>query len=126
MKKEIYFSIRTVKAKNTEDAIEEVISGNFDESHDMCDKVLTKEELVKELNGKIKHAVLTDEDGDVYGVISYTKIDEMRKKTLELIEEIKGETVSHTLGAIRLESSVRIIFENKTSTDFYLTPTSIS
>lgn len=126
MEKQIYFSIRTILGTDTENAIEQIEGENFDESHELCDKVLTKEELLKALTRKTKYAVLTDEDGDVYGTISYTKIDEMREKVLDIIEEIEGKIVSHHLSPIILNSSFRIVFENKTSTDFYLTPTDIS
>lgn len=48
----VFFSIRVVRAMDREDATDEVENNNFDENHPLCDRVLTKEELLKELNKK--------------------------------------------------------------------------
>ncbi len=44
-----YYHIRTIKAKNQNEALECVENGYFDEENDLCDKVLTAEELIREL-----------------------------------------------------------------------------
>lgn len=128
MKKQLYFSVRTVHGTDTENAIEQVEDQEFDESHDLCDKVLTTEELLKELTLKTKYAVLTDEEGSICGVISYEKIEEMREKTLKLIEEFTGKTVSHYLSPIILHSTFQAVLKEnskQTAFDFYLTATDI-
>ena len=47
-----YYSIRAIEAENHEDAIEKVMDGCFDEDDPICDKVLTRDELAKEMNPK--------------------------------------------------------------------------
>lgn len=42
-----YYSIRVVEAQNTEEAIQEVIDQNFHEDDSVCDKVLTRSQLLK-------------------------------------------------------------------------------
>lgn len=50
MPKEVtYYSVRTIKAETQDEAISKVEDGEFDESHELCDRVLTTEELIKEL-----------------------------------------------------------------------------
>ena len=45
-----YFSIRAVKAKNKDEAWSKVYDGaDFDESNDLCDKILTTQELIEQL-----------------------------------------------------------------------------
>ena len=41
MEKETYFvSIRVIKAKNEKEALGKMLSEDFDESHELCDKIL--------------------------------------------------------------------------------------
>lgn len=49
-----YYSIRVIKAKNLQHAFEEIISENFCNDDDLCDKIMTRKELIFELN-KITH-----------------------------------------------------------------------
>ena len=49
-KKKFYFSIRVVKAISEEQAIDKICTEEFVEEHNLCDKVLTLEELKEELN----------------------------------------------------------------------------
>jgi hypothetical protein len=44
-----YYSVRTIKAKTQYEAITKVEDGDFDEMHELCDEVLTTEELIKKL-----------------------------------------------------------------------------
>lgn len=44
-----YYSIRTIKAKTPVEALEKVQDGDFDEENDLCDRILTTEDLIKEL-----------------------------------------------------------------------------
>jgi len=46
---ENYYSIRVVKATSEKEAIEKIIYEDFDESNNICDKVLNKAELIKAL-----------------------------------------------------------------------------
>lgn len=48
-KTQTYYSIRTVKATSKQKATERVKDGFFDETQSICDKVLTKKELLIEL-----------------------------------------------------------------------------
>jgi len=41
-----FYSIRVVRAKNKEEAIEKVISGEFDERDPVCDIVIPAKEVV--------------------------------------------------------------------------------
>lgn len=47
---ETYYSIRTVRATNLKEAVTKVQDNYFDETNELCDSVLTKEELIQELN----------------------------------------------------------------------------
>ncbi len=47
-----YYSIRVVKAKNVSDATDKVIDGEFDEEDDICDRILTAEQI-KEVFSKL-------------------------------------------------------------------------
>jgi dsDNA-binding SOS-regulon protein len=50
MAKEVtYYSVRTIRATSKKEAVEKVEDGEFDEMHEMCDEVLTTEELIKQL-----------------------------------------------------------------------------
>jgi len=42
-----YCSIRIVKAKSRAEAIEKVEDGKFEETHSLCDVVMTRKELKK-------------------------------------------------------------------------------
>lgn len=53
-KKETYYSVRTVVATSEHTAIDKVQMGNFDERHPLCDKVLTKTQLLDALKEKVK------------------------------------------------------------------------
>ena len=44
-----YYAIRIVKASSAKEAIQKVEDGKIDESHFLCDKVITEEELIKQL-----------------------------------------------------------------------------
>lgn len=44
-----YYSIRVIQAESEDEALEKIYHDDFDESDDLCDKILTKEELIKEL-----------------------------------------------------------------------------
>lgn len=44
-----YFSIRVVHANNKNQAVKKVIDANFDESHPLCDDILTDKQLTKYL-----------------------------------------------------------------------------
>lgn len=44
-----YYSVRPVVAETTEEAILRVEDGDFDETNEICDAVLTKEELLDRL-----------------------------------------------------------------------------
>lgn len=47
---ETYYSIRTIKAKSYEEALEKLEVEEFDEQDAMCDKIFTHKELENELN----------------------------------------------------------------------------
>jgi len=49
-----YYSIRTVKAKNTAEAIKKVRDEKFDEQDDLCDSVITLKSLLIQLIKRIK------------------------------------------------------------------------
>jgi len=46
----LYYSIRVVCATTHEEAIDKVIEQEFEESDDICDRVLTRSELLETLN----------------------------------------------------------------------------
>lgn len=50
--KQTYYSIRTVVASTENKAIKMVEDGDFSEADPICDKVVTKEELIRILTGK--------------------------------------------------------------------------
>ncbi len=45
----LYFSIRVVEAKNAKEAREDVVNYEFVEEHDLCDRILTKRDLLRAL-----------------------------------------------------------------------------
>lgn len=49
MKDKLYYSIRVVKAKSKQDAINKIGNQDFVESHELCDKVLTESQLKSQL-----------------------------------------------------------------------------
>lgn len=49
--KQIYYSIRVVEATSENSAINKIHAGKFNEQDELCDKVLTKSELLHALNG---------------------------------------------------------------------------
>lgn len=49
MKQDYYYSVRVVKAKSEDDAIDKVCDELFVEDHELMDVVLTKEQLIEAL-----------------------------------------------------------------------------
>ena len=41
-----FVSIRVIEAKNEEEALEKVLSEDFDESHELCDKIIPLNEIL--------------------------------------------------------------------------------
>ena len=48
----LYYSIRVIKAKNYDEAMQKIEDGNFHDSHRLCDKVLTASQVKKEFKVK--------------------------------------------------------------------------
>ncbi len=63
-KQETYFSIRTVTSNSETKAITKICDGEFDESHPLCDKVLTREYLLTALNeqGKSRYFLFGEQN----------------------------------------------------------------
>ena len=51
-KMKLYYSIRVIKAKNYDEAMQKIEDGNFHDSHRLCDKVLTASQVKKEFKVK--------------------------------------------------------------------------
>jgi hypothetical protein len=47
-----FYSVRTVKALDRDEAVEKVRNGEFDEQNSICDKVLLRHELINQLGVK--------------------------------------------------------------------------
>ena len=52
-----YYSIRVIKAKNLEQAFEEIISENFCDDDDLCDKIMTRKELIYQRSPNIYNLI---------------------------------------------------------------------
>lgn len=48
--KTLYFSIRVIEAENEQEAFEKIMNEDFCETHELCDTVVTIDELKKHLN----------------------------------------------------------------------------
>lgn len=47
-----YYSIRVVRAKTEEKAIEKICNEQFNESHELCDRVMSEEEIKEYFKNK--------------------------------------------------------------------------
>jgi hypothetical protein len=47
-----FYSIRTVKAENLDEAMHKICDEDFDEENNLCDKICEKDELIALLNSE--------------------------------------------------------------------------
>ncbi len=73
----------------------------------------------------MKHAVLTDSEGNILGVLAYNNVEELRKKTFEVIQSVVGDEIKTHIGKITTNSIFSVQYQNEPSDEFYLTPTEI-
>lgn len=73
----------------------------------------------------MKYAVLTDEGGDIIGVISYTTQDELQDGTFQAIETFFQDGTKSFTGELDINETFVVQFNNEPSKEFYLTPTTL-
>lgn len=72
-----------------------------------------------------KYSVLTDEAGNIIGVICYTTKDQLQDLTLQAINTFFGDIPKNFTGDMDIEEAFVVAFENEPSKEFYLTPSTL-